>query len=347
MKLLHAFFALAKAWPHNAKRKYFRELLALFSSQQKAYISYTERPHRPQLSYAGSYPRTDYESTAIVMQGPILHDNDFTLETLRYYSGLHPSCRLILSTWVDEDVSDIQSSNIPNLRIIQNGYPENPGPGHINYQITSSTAGIRIAIDEGYAYAFKTRTDQRMYSPSAVSLCHSLINTFPLKGGSKQSKRIIACGLNTYKYRLYPISDMFSFGTIEDMWLLWNTPHDDREKPGQLDSAMGEYSKSNLCEIYLTTHFLEQIGHSLKWTLEDSWKAITQHYCIVDPAMLDLFWPKYEREFQESLYADYNQANTREELTFSDWLNMLNAPEDIKTPEEILSLNFGEPIPKL
>ncbi len=47
-------------------------------------------------------PHISLEDTAIVMQGPIMYDDDFTMETLYRYRAIYPDTLIILSTWEGE-----------------------------------------------------------------------------------------------------------------------------------------------------------------------------------------------------------------------------------------------------
>jgi hypothetical protein len=44
------------------------------------------------------------QQLAIVMQGPIAHKDNFTLETLKIYQQHFSDSKIILSTWEDEDL---------------------------------------------------------------------------------------------------------------------------------------------------------------------------------------------------------------------------------------------------
>ncbi|MEE9367508.1 MAG: WavE lipopolysaccharide synthesis family protein [Pontiella sp.] len=314
------------------------------SSQHKALISFRERPHKPTITASTYHPNAPYAPTAIVLQGPVLHENNFTLETLKHYSQVYPDCSLILSTWEDTDTRAIENLNLEKLEIVLSPYPEVPGPSHINYQIASSAVGMQRANELGVSYVFKTRTDQRMYAPSSVALCHSMLQQFPINH-TIQKNRLIGISLNTYKYRPYPMSDMFMFGDIDDMSRYWNAPYDlEPQKEG--GSSMLDFSRQRLCEVYLMTCYLESIGFKLEWTLSNSWKAIGSLFAIVDDSMLDLYWPKYEREFQEAFSVTYENSTTGEEIQFSDWLLLHTQGASIAAPEEVLQLKFREAIHK-
>ena len=45
-------------------------------------------------------------------------------------------------------------------------------------------------------------------------------------------------------------------------------------------SSLIEWSKQRLAEVYFLTSFLENINQDFEWTLENSWKIISEHFCI-------------------------------------------------------------------
>src|ERR1035437_1783485 len=48
-------------------------------------------------------------SVAIILQGALLRENRFTLETVRTYRKLYPEATVIVSTWEGEDTEEIKS----------------------------------------------------------------------------------------------------------------------------------------------------------------------------------------------------------------------------------------------
>ena len=76
----------------------------------------------------------------------------------------------------------------------------------------------------GATHVVKTRSDQRAYNPSLLSYLYNLLQVFPVNAGEKiQKSRIIGTSLNTFKHRIYGLSDMFLFGEIDDLLLYWDS----------------------------------------------------------------------------------------------------------------------------
>lgn len=48
------------------------------------------------------------DNLAIVMQGPIRKEENFTYNTVKYYRHMYPNVKVIVSTWIDEDLEVLQ-----------------------------------------------------------------------------------------------------------------------------------------------------------------------------------------------------------------------------------------------
>lgn len=290
-----------------------------------SYLTYHLRP-----KYATSI-QTQTKQTkhlpllAIVMQGPIITIDDFTLNTFKLYKYNFPNTLLILSTWNDQPSSILHQFEHLGVQVVINSKPDYSGISNINLQIVSSKAGIERARNMGAEYALKTRTDQRMYAPNIAEFLYNTTQHFPVRGDfKKQQMRIVGCCLNTFKHRMYGLSDMFIYGHIEDMWLYWNVELDQRvftaDEIKEAGVSLESFARWRACEVYLATEFLTKIGRDLNWTLEDSWAAFSDNFCVIDSSHLDLFWNKYsQREYR---WLSYDSSIKFQELTFREWLNL-------------------------
>jgi len=77
---------------------------------------------------------------------------------------------------------------------------------------------------------------------------------------------------------------------------------------------------------------MKNINRKIKWTLKDSWKVMSENFCILNINEIDLYWNKYSnREFR---YNNYNQVKF-EQFNFVDWLIFqYHFPKNI--PEKII-----------
>ncbi len=320
------------------------KLIRIITEKTTGYVSFSHtRPLFEKDYNLYSDETLQHERIGVVIQGPIITHNDFTLETVKIYKKTFgEKTQLLISTWAGEDSLTIKKLRDLGVIVLENEKPKLPGIKNINFQIVSSRNGIQKAKSLGVNYILKTRTDQRMYAPNIPDFLSTLIETFPLTHSYKQEKRIIAISLNTYKYRPYSISDMTLFGTTHDMELYFSPEEDTRTTPHFHN--IKSWSEDRLCEVYLSTTYLEKIGRKLTFTLEDSWKVFAEHFCIIDSQMIDIFWYKYEywKEYHD---LTYETMKNDQELNFREWLLLYSAlPNKATIPESIIEGQFGTTI---
>ena len=259
-------------------------------------------------------------STAILVQGPVVSASDFTLETLRWYRLAFPETHVIYSTWdsltqeVRQRVSDL------GVDLVLSARPQDPGPANINLQVVSVGEGLVRARTIGAQFVLRTRADQRMYSPSALSLLHSMYRQFPAGGSlAPNIGRIVTLSLDTFRYRIYGLSDQFHFGRLSDLERLWSHHTEARlDVESQLARTEPVGGSCDIPEVSLTSRYLKSISWELTWTLEDWWAALRDVFLVLDARSVDLLWPKYSTlEFR---WRRYGSPSPLEELTFSDWM---------------------------
>jgi hypothetical protein len=251
---------------------------------------------------------------AFVIQGPFWKPDDFTIETVRLYRAHCPGAAVIVSTWEDEDPALVERARQAGAEVIVNRKPKDGGLWNIKYQITSAHAGLSRAKALGYEYAIKTRTDARMYAPHVDRFFLAAVRQFPMRDGSGQRARIFGFDLGTVKHRLYGISDMHVFGHVDDLLLYYSLDVDDR-----YDAAASGQDVA-VPESYLASRFLNAMGITPAWTPDDSNRLLATRFCILDHAMVDLFWTKYD-VFRERRYVLYDTAEPHHAyMTFRDWL---------------------------
>jgi len=286
---------------------------------------------------------TILENIAIVIQGPLALKENFTLETILLYKKYFPETTLILSTWAGEDKPTIEKIKEIGCIVIQNEKPLFNGYWNINYQITSSKNGIEKAKELGIEYVLKTRTDQRMYNPNSLQLFLQFNNLYPPNKDSQQKKRLLVPNFGTLKYRPYGVGDMIMFGHIEDMIIYWNTEHDSRVIKFEEPHSILELAKIRTTEVYLATEYLKKMGHTLKWTLEDTWKIYGKYFCIFDHSLLDMFWYKDFEIHKEFRFHYYEKINSYELMNYTEWLTCFNNTLKTDTlPEDIIQKKEGD-----
>lgn len=295
-------------------KRWFKKLFDLIERPLPFFFTFHLRPKKADKIGVTADKLLHYPKIAIVIQGPIVYDQDFTLETIKLYKKYFPKATIILSTWNYERVEYIQKIKEQDIEVLSNEPPQQKGSSNVNYQIVSSRNGIKLAKEKSVDYVLKTRTDQRIYNPNALEYFVNLTNNFVLTGDYKQNKRIIGCSLNTFKYRPYGLSDMNLFGQIDDLLTFWNVDLDDNGKMvGQMPTA--------LSEVYFVVEYLKKIGRGITNGLQDSWQIFADHFCVVDQQDIDLYWYKYAR-MREYKYLRYDEMRNSQEMTFLEWFNI-------------------------
>ena len=326
---------------NNLIEKLIKAFFLLLERLSSFHITYHLRPkHSNNISLKDSdVSNVSDENIAIVMQGPLITKDNFTLETLKLYLKFFPSCHIFLSTWETEEPLLLKLIEDLGIKVILNKKPSYSGLSNINFQIISTSQGIIEAKNWNCKYVLKTRTDQRIYSKNSINLCYLAIKKFPVLHGYPQKERIVSFNLNSFKYRLYGLSDMINFGHIDDMCKYWCVDCDIRthEDIGEAKTLL-DFSRQRFAEVYFLTSFLNNIERPIKWTLEDSWNVIREHFIVLDTSSIDLLWKKYtHKEFRHENYKLIHNT----QLNFSDWLIFQNKlPNNI--PEHIIKIELDK-----
>lgn len=289
----------------------------LLRSFWKNFITYREYPNDDNSFLVNKYNNNyTYEDIAIVIQGNWINDSTYTFNTIKIYKKIFPEVKVILSVWnLSEKYIEILQEM--EVYIVLNPDIPNPGISNINRQITTSLAGVKLASDIGCKYCIKSRTDQRIYSAGALLYLKNLINFF----SDDNEDKIIVGSRNTFKYRLYGISDMFQFGRTHDLLAFWSCPLDSRPaqvgQPKSIQTLL-DYSKWCVCEVYLVTSYLRKLNVAISWTLRQYRNILTSYFIVIDVNSIGLHWFKYS--FRESMWLNYEDEFRKQEIGFNDWL---------------------------
>jgi hypothetical protein len=309
-------------------------------------------------------PEIHIHDTAIVVQGPILYEDDFTLETLYRYRKIYPETTIVLSTWEGE-VSDEFSflATSINVLILENATPDETGPSNIKYQLKSSYEGIRLAKeDENIKYVMKTRTDQRIIKPDFLPYFKNLLRTYSCNKQELSERIVFLGGWNSMSTFPFRISDFLTFGCISDLFKLYSASGDYEKfrKTYEIEGALSKHiSKwasrimfensdtafnmsdedrrilgkelygSHDPESYLGCDFYERVILKRQLNEDDDilmhyWQFLKKYVVIVDADQLLLFWHKYQFMNQE-----WNSLESDGGLTYSMWLSLYYDLEEL------------------
>lgn len=245
---------------------------------------------------------TDFSEIAIVMQGPILKEFDFTYESIKMYLSRYPGIHIIVSTWKNEtEYVDNKLRELP-IQILLLEEPNYPGLKNINYQVTSSREGIKKAQELGCKYALKIRNDARVYSGTVFSEYISLLDIFAVKRRDKLSPtgRII-CQDGKANWCCFVV-DFWFFGNTSDMLRLFEAPIIENE----------ENDIEVPPESYLGMKYLECLGEEVEETNEYSERKFAEYFLFRGAESLSLYWPKYGESLSLPMDSD----------SFSYWLRL-------------------------
>ena len=298
-------------------------------------------------------PTYIFNDTAIVIQGPLVYDNNYTAETFKLYRSIYPNVPIVISTWRGEATNDFRRECLENsIVLLENDMPEERTYGNINLQIKSSFEGVKYIKENTSAkFVLKTRSDQRIDLFAFLVYFKNLLETFPPKG-DKLNQRIILFGSETTKQFPFNFHDFLAFGHISDISRLYDIPLKDVniklrykfrhikrvEKISNLVvsnkssfdyNAVSEQShklfKLNRAmnriywpEVYLMRTFYEKYiaPVDVSKLFETSWKFTADYLILIDFETVHLDWSKYESMRYHQNFAYISQC------AFARWLDM-------------------------
>lgn len=254
------------------------------------------------------------KNTAIILQGPLCLEDNFTYETVLLYGKAFPGSTVIVSTWEDAEISVIERfKEISYCEVVLNRYPEFSGVLNLNYQIVSTMGGIKKALELGKRYCFKTRTDQRFYKLGIIDYMIHLLKIFPVdKSIPYQSSRIIS-GSARYgsMYMPFWVSDRHTFGRTSDLYKYWNYSLDKCNIASTdkffvlakiLDKKIASERERVSCHLSAETNIvLDYIkrmeGKEPEISIKRYWELIKKQYIILTTDELGGYWFKYENKY--------------------------------------------------
>ncbi len=162
---------------------------------------------------------------AIVIQGPIVRRNNFTLNSINLYLK-NCNSNIILSTWENELLdSEIKILRKIGVSVLINKLPKIRGPSNLNYQILSTLNAIKIAKLKKNSFIIKTRTDFRIYLEKFDIKILSLFKNY-----KKKNKFLKVGSTNfTLKNRLFSLSEILMFGKTNNLFNYFSKLYTDQE----------------------------------------------------------------------------------------------------------------------
>ena len=291
------------------------------------YLTFHLRPKKAENFNLESTCKID-EKIAIIIQGPIQEKFDFLKNTLEIYKKIFKNSIIIISTWKSEDIEKINTLKDENIYILFNDEPEK-SQSNIDHQIFSTNIALKFAMNHNAKYSIKTRADVRLNKSNLETFFISLIKTFPVKSNSLIKSRIIVPSLITFKFRIFSLSDIVMFGETNDLLQYFDLElfRDGLKKFDLNEKKLLKNETPVVAEIFLCARFMNKLDNSINWNLESWWDSLKNYFCIIDNSSLDLFWHKYDWNYEYRYIRTYSDKFARA-IDFQDWLSLYNNSEN-------------------
>lgn len=309
------------------------QLITELNMETDEFFSYVKRPKTAGKTISVERENKYSEELAIIMQGPLVLEDEFTEETVRIYDKLFPGVRVIVSTWMDEDANTIDKLNkLDNCSVVLNEYPKCSGVRNTNYQIVSTMSGLEEAKRRGAKYVFKTRCDFRFYKIGILDFMVNLLYQFPVDKNIAYQKYRIICGnvLGGGIYRAWWLADQYVFGHIDDMLNYWNYTLDEVDMTVKYTDELlktKHYTYKKRIEewlagepnivrnyIYRNEGFLPEVNIKLYF------ERVRKQFITVSGQELGAYWQKYDMKIVESVRnGTYCSVDDETKLLTYDW----------------------------
>ena len=275
------------------------------------YCAYDIRPKKAEKFSSLRLTNPFLPSYAVVIQGPIMAEDDFTLETIRFYHKIFPDGKLIISTWDTTPTEQLKALEQEGALIVLSSLPKVSGLMNVNYQFVSALAGIRKAEELGCEYVFKTRSDQRIYRNNAYEMMYSLLKKFPCKRLDLQQERIVfmASREGNMLWSCH-YNDCLTFGQITDMKqfyameedLRFHSRNDVYQQMGETTSRICGTKEGTNAETFIIGRYLRKKQYSLQYNIQEHWKIASELFLCISELDLNLYWlDKYDHRFQNNV----------------------------------------------
>lgn len=227
---------------------------------------------------------------ACVIQGNIRRGTDEVLREMRRHFDV-----VILSTWLDE--KDLVPAG--DVDVVLSDKPEAPGYSHRNYQRKGSCAGILRAEELGCTHVLKWRTDML---PTRLDVARLLEwSNYNVPEGVPS--RLVTCAFRNLSVNpdwYSSIPDLFAFGHVDMMKMLWGTENIDLSRemnpPGRMLADCGTAWKERedrggvfCAESELYAHFRDRLQNRVGKELTHP--VIAREYMyLFDHTRLGICW---------------------------------------------------------
>lgn len=343
--LLRAIEAVKFKGPLGSKKILDNYMMCLAGGYKDAYNQYLEfnlRPQAVEQVTICSELGISQDDTAIVLQGPLVLEDNYTIETVRLYKRTCPGAAIVVSTWDDSSYEACQRIEAEGADIVLSPLPKHNGVGNVNYQVVSTMAGLKAAKNMGCKRALKCRTDQRLARINLLAYFDGLLQIFPVDDSKfrlGQRERIVY-GQGTIGgsvFLPFYLCDWYMYGNIDDLISLFNFPLQQftigrSERIQQVEDLktccnLLEYHSRLAPEMILTRSYVTKRGSvEIPNTVASSWDFIRANLVCVSHQDVQHHWPKYrDRVLLNNTDFGYIPCDGPEKYltynwTFQNWL---------------------------
>ena len=122
-KFTDFFFSIVTKKNRQYADVLIRDCCMSYEKKTGDYCSYRKRSGSSEDLIVHSGMLSNMSDVAIVMQGPLILENHFTLNTVKLYKRYYPECMVIVSTWKDSNRNEIDSLKTAGAEIVLNTAP--------------------------------------------------------------------------------------------------------------------------------------------------------------------------------------------------------------------------------
>jgi hypothetical protein len=255
----------------------------------------------------------------IIIHGPVIRANAFTLVTIGLYRHFYPNIDIILSVWSDDKKYLNKKLLDEKVKIIYNEKPKFSGLLNLNYQIVKIKSALGL-VETGRVLI--TRSDMRFNNIRTIKLLESYLGAYKSPKHELINERIITVNILSRKFIPFSISEMFQYGEKADLARYWDIDLLEkkitREDYFQKVKNIHDYSDFYNPEMTLMQNYLSKSKLDDTYSITNYYGQLRDYFIILDIDDIDLFWYKYSPDIS---YWTKNSSNSIYQLfDHSEWI---------------------------
>lgn len=259
------------------------------------------------------------QNIGFVFQGPVsnLASAEYLERSIDELSKLVTPANIVVSSWKNDYERLMRLETKCGLVISDQ---ELFATNHFR-QLYSTHVGIQQFSEKKIEFIFKIRVDQRFNWKRLLLFMPNLLQEFG-------ENRLIFMSNNSFKYRLFGLSDMFTFGTLKNSREFWNfDPTSGQELTFlQVFAPWFEQGQPIWSEAWFNLRYAISQNFSFsKNAWEDFIKYVQQHAIVADSSYFGHEWLKLNSHFEgstEKMLFNEHPAKKIQEWSFMEWFGV-------------------------